>query len=137
MQLSRTKFRKSFILSTKNWIKCFPGKNLVNSREKSGDITGRTGGQGSARAGPRRLGEARERRRKGRARSRHRCRPSAGRSATGAQGLGGPEVAGNIGQPAIASANRRGSPKGIHLDVCRRACKMAATICDADELAFC
>ena len=39
MQLSRTKFRKSFILSTKKWIKCFPGKNLVNSREKSGDIT--------------------------------------------------------------------------------------------------
>ena len=39
MQLSRTKFRKSFILSTKKWIKCFPGKNPVNSREKSGDIT--------------------------------------------------------------------------------------------------
>ena len=39
MQLSRTKFRKSFILSTKKWIKCFPGKNSVNSREKSGDIT--------------------------------------------------------------------------------------------------
>ena len=28
MQLSRTKFRKSFILSTKKWIKCFPGKIL-------------------------------------------------------------------------------------------------------------
>ena len=39
MQLSKPKFRKSFILSTKNWIKCFPGKNPVNSREKSGDIT--------------------------------------------------------------------------------------------------
>ena len=38
MQLSRTKFRKSFILSTKKWIKCFPGKNPVDSREKSGDI---------------------------------------------------------------------------------------------------
>ena len=41
MQLSGTKFRKSFILSTKKWIKCFPGKNPVNSREKSGDITRR------------------------------------------------------------------------------------------------
>ena len=39
MQLFRTKFRKSFILSTKKWIKSFPGKNPVNSREKSGDIT--------------------------------------------------------------------------------------------------
>ena len=39
MQLSRSKFRKSFILSTQKWIKCFPGKNLVNSRGKSGDIT--------------------------------------------------------------------------------------------------
>ena len=39
MLLSRTKFRKSFILSTKKWIKCFPGKNPVNSRGKSGDIT--------------------------------------------------------------------------------------------------
>ena len=39
MQLSRTKFQKSFILSTKKWIKGFPGKNPVNSREKSGDIT--------------------------------------------------------------------------------------------------
>ena len=39
MQLSRTKFRKSFILSNKKWIKCFPGKNPVNSRGKSGDIT--------------------------------------------------------------------------------------------------
>ena len=39
MQLTRTKFQKSFILSTKNWIKCFPGKNPVNSRGKSGDIT--------------------------------------------------------------------------------------------------
>ena len=39
MQLSRTKFPKSFILSTKKWIKCFPGKNPVYSREKSGDIT--------------------------------------------------------------------------------------------------
>ena len=39
MQLSRTKFRKSFILSTKKWMKCFPRKNTVNSREKSGDIT--------------------------------------------------------------------------------------------------
>ena len=39
MQLSRTKFQKSFILSTKKWIKCFPGKNSVNSRGKSGDIT--------------------------------------------------------------------------------------------------
>ena len=43
MQLSRTKSRKSFILSTKKWIKCFPGKNPVNSSlgEKSGDITTR------------------------------------------------------------------------------------------------
>ena len=40
MQLSRTKFQKSFILSTKKWIKCFPGENPVNSRGKSGDITG-------------------------------------------------------------------------------------------------
>ena len=39
MQLSRTKFQKSFILSTKKWIKCFPEKNPVNSRKKSGDIT--------------------------------------------------------------------------------------------------
>ena len=39
MQLSRTKYQKSFILSTKKWIRCFPGKNPVNSREKSGDIT--------------------------------------------------------------------------------------------------
>ena len=43
MQLSRTKFRKSFIFSTKKWIKCFPGKkipkNPVNSRGKSGDFT--------------------------------------------------------------------------------------------------
>ena len=39
MQFSRTKLRKSFILSTKKWIKCLPGKNPVNSREKSGDIT--------------------------------------------------------------------------------------------------
>ena len=39
MQLCRTKFRKCFILSTKNWIKCFPWKNPVDSREKSGDIT--------------------------------------------------------------------------------------------------
>ena len=33
MQLCRTKFRKSFILSTKKWNKCFIGKNLVGSRE--------------------------------------------------------------------------------------------------------
>ena len=33
-----TKFRKSFILSTKKWIKCFPEKNPVNSRGKSGKI---------------------------------------------------------------------------------------------------
>ena len=39
MQLSGTKFRKSFILSTKKWIKCFPEINQVNSRGKSGDIT--------------------------------------------------------------------------------------------------
>ena len=39
MQLSRTKFKKSFILSTKEWIQCFPGKNPVNSRGKSGYIT--------------------------------------------------------------------------------------------------
>ena len=42
MQVCRTKFRKSFILSTKKWIKCFPkfpGKNPVDSREKFGDIT--------------------------------------------------------------------------------------------------
>ena len=39
MQLSRSKFRKSFILSTKKWIKCFAGKNPVNLRGKSGDIT--------------------------------------------------------------------------------------------------
>ena len=38
MQLSRTKFRKSFSLSTKKWIKCFPGKNPGNLRGKSGDI---------------------------------------------------------------------------------------------------
>ena len=42
MQLSRTKFRKSFILSTKKWIKCLLGKNPVNSRGKSGDITEKT-----------------------------------------------------------------------------------------------
>ena len=41
MQLSRTKFRKFFILSTKKWIKCFPWKNPVDSRGKSGDITWR------------------------------------------------------------------------------------------------
>ena len=39
MQLSRTKYQKSFILSNKKWIRCFPWKNPVNSREKSGDIT--------------------------------------------------------------------------------------------------
>ena len=39
MQLSRTKFRKSFVLSTKKWIKWIPGKNPVDSKEKSGDIT--------------------------------------------------------------------------------------------------
>ena len=41
MQLCRTKFRKSFILSTKKWIKGFPWKNPVNARGlgKSGDIT--------------------------------------------------------------------------------------------------
>ena len=39
MQLFRTKFQKSFILSTKKWIKCFPEKNPVNARRKSGDIT--------------------------------------------------------------------------------------------------
>ena len=39
MQLCRTKSRKSFILSTKKWIKCFPEKNPVNTRGKSRDIT--------------------------------------------------------------------------------------------------
>ena len=39
MQLSIAKFQKSFILNTKKWIKCFPEKNPVNSRGKSGDIT--------------------------------------------------------------------------------------------------
>ena len=39
MQVSRTKFRKSFVLSTKKWIEWIPGKNPVNSKEKSGDIT--------------------------------------------------------------------------------------------------
>ena len=39
MQLSRTKLQKSFMLSTKKWIKCLPEKNQVDSREKSGDIT--------------------------------------------------------------------------------------------------
>ena len=33
------KFRKSFILSTKKWIKCLPGENPVNLRGESGDIT--------------------------------------------------------------------------------------------------
>ena len=37
MPLSRTKFQKSFILSTKKWIRCFSEKNQVNSRGKSGD----------------------------------------------------------------------------------------------------
>ena len=50
MQLSRTKFQKSFILSTKKWIKCFPGKNQVDSREKSGDITSRPGRRSAGRA---------------------------------------------------------------------------------------
>ena len=39
MQLSRKKFQKSYILSTQKWIKCFPAKNLVDFRKKSGDIT--------------------------------------------------------------------------------------------------
>ena len=39
MQLYGTKFRISFILSTKKWIMCFPGKNPVNLRGKSEDIT--------------------------------------------------------------------------------------------------
>ena len=39
MHLSRTKFQKSFILSTKKWIECLTEKNPVNSRGKSGDIT--------------------------------------------------------------------------------------------------
>ena len=39
MQLCRTKFRKSYIFSAKNWMKCFPGKNPVKSRVKSGYFT--------------------------------------------------------------------------------------------------
>ena len=34
MQLFRKIFRKSCILLAQNWIKCFPGKNLVKSRKK-------------------------------------------------------------------------------------------------------
>ena len=51
MQLYITKFRKSFILSTKKWIKYFPWKNSVKSRGKSGDITSPSG---LRRSGPRR-----------------------------------------------------------------------------------
>ena len=32
-------FQKLFIVSSKKRIECFPGKNPVNLREKSGDIT--------------------------------------------------------------------------------------------------
>ena len=39
MQLCRTKFRKSFILSTKNGLSASQAKNPVNLRGKSGDIT--------------------------------------------------------------------------------------------------
>ena len=39
MQFFQTKFQKSFVLSTKKRIKCFPWKNPVDSRWKSGDIT--------------------------------------------------------------------------------------------------
>ena len=62
-------------------------------------------------ADPRPCGAARERRPKGRDRSRHRCRPSAGRSATGAHGLGGPEVAGSIGQPAMRVRTAEAPPR--------------------------
>ena len=38
MQLSRTKFRKSIILSIKKWIKCFPGK-IQSIRGKNLEIS--------------------------------------------------------------------------------------------------
>ena len=65
MQLCRTKFQKSFILSTKKWIKCFPGINSVDSRVKSGDITGGREGRGREREEGKEGGRKREGRREG------------------------------------------------------------------------
>ena len=84
MQLSRTKIRKSFILSTKTWIKCFLGKNPVNSREKSGDITDSGTGRGTVllktrrRTGLKLQDTVQTARERGRGRERERERASVG-----------------------------------------------------------